>query len=110
MTDSVEVAVFMKSAGTSSSVVNGLLIGGAIVNLILSSSLSLLWGMVNTLQLIVHMPLINIGIPGNASYFLQILITIANFEILPSEYLLGKIFNFDGEVEPYNSRFETMGY
>ena len=36
------------------------------VNIILSSSMQLLWSMVNTLQVIVHLPLLNIRFPQNA--------------------------------------------
>ena len=37
------------------------------INAVLNLGISFLWTMMNTLQIIVHMPLININFPANAS-------------------------------------------
>jgi len=36
------------------------------VNLILSASMNMLWSMMNSLQIIVHLPLMNLSYPSNA--------------------------------------------
>jgi hypothetical protein len=43
-----------------------LVVASLVVNLLMSSSLQFLWGMLNSLQLIVHVPLFNLYLPANA--------------------------------------------
>jgi hypothetical protein len=64
--------------------------GNFAANLILSGSLSLLWGMINALQIIAHLPLLMVMMPANASNFYTFIINIANFNIVPTE----KITNY----------------
>ena len=45
----------------------------------------MLWGLVNVLQLIIHMPLVNVNFPINAQFFYGILIQIATFDLIPSD-------------------------
>ena len=65
-----------------------------LVNLLLSASLNQLWSMLNGLQIFVHMPLMDVRFPANANTFIVFLVNIANFDIIPTDYLFGKIFNF----------------
>jgi hypothetical protein len=53
--------------------------------------MQLLWGMMNTLQVIVHMPMLNILFPANAEYFLTFLVDIVTFNIIPTEKIIDKI-------------------
>mmetsp|Transcript_12386 Transcript_12386/g.19281 ORF Transcript_12386/g.19281 Transcript_12386/m.19281 type:complete len:218 (+) Transcript_12386:3359-4012(+) len=53
-----------------------------IANAFLSGSLSLVLGMVNSLQLIVHLPMLNVAIPANAMLVFKALIPIVTFDIL----------------------------
>ena len=50
---------------------------------VLSFSLSYLWGMINCLQMIVYMPLFSIVIPANLAMVMDLLITIATFDVIP---------------------------
>jgi len=56
------------------------------------------------------MPLVNISFPGNTAKFMSIIAAIANFEILPSDTMLGWFFDFDKSLGFYNVRFNQMGY
>ena len=60
-----------------------LTLGSAAINVILSASLSLLWTIINVMQLLVILPLIDVNYPANALIFNQIFISIASFEIIP---------------------------
>jgi len=60
----------------------------------LSSSLSLVWGMINVLQLLVHLPLLQEDVPSNTLFFFQLLFNMTNFNVIPFENLEGKIFDF----------------
>jgi hypothetical protein len=48
---------------------NTIVIGTFVTNLLLSASLSLLWGMINTMQIIGNMPNFNLFIPANVESF-----------------------------------------
>ena len=71
----------------------------------------MLWGMINVMQIIVHMPLMNVFFPENATFFYSLIINISSFDIIPSSWLeaiKSKFFNFSKE-EPADS-FTKMGY
>lgn len=59
--------------------------GNFALNLVMASSLQLLWGMINVLQIIIYMPLFNIAFPANAQFFYALIVDIANFDIFPME-------------------------
>lgn len=58
---------------------------GFIINLILAASLNLVWSMLNTLQIIVYIPLIDIRFPQNAFVFSIVLMGLANFDFVPHD-------------------------
>jgi len=61
------------------------------VNIALSGSLQLLWGMVNTLQIIVHMPLVEVAMPQNALLLSSFLNSLASFDVLPTDFITDKL-------------------
>ena len=56
-----------------------------VINVILASSLSLLWGLINSLQLKTHFPLANIRYPLNAAIWYSILYEVATFDIVSTD-------------------------
>ena len=58
-----------------------------VVNIVLASSLSLLWGLINALQLKTHFPLANIRFPNNAATWYGILYELATFDIVSTDEL-----------------------
>ena len=61
------------------------------INGVLNLSISLLWTMMNTLQIIVHIPLVSIRFPENAKLLSLVLFKIANFDVLPHSWLTKSI-------------------
>jgi hypothetical protein len=55
--------MLMSSGPSTSGAMSTMMYGNLAVNLIMSASLQMLWGMINVLQLIVKMPLMNIVFP-----------------------------------------------
>ena len=82
--------------------------GNFLINLLMAASLSQLWSMLNGLQLAVHLPLFNLNFPANANYFIEFVINVATFDLVPPELIL-MIFKFP-ESEAYSSGFDTTGY
>jgi len=64
--------------------------------------------MINVMQLIVHMPLLNINFPTNAVTFYNFIIDVSSFDIIPTDWIRSKLFNFT-ETEN-DSQFSSMGY
>ena len=47
-------------------------------------SMSILWGLINSLQIIAHIPLLNVKMPANASILYELVYTLANFKLFSS--------------------------
>ena len=53
----------LASEGPAKSTVNTMMYGNLAVNIVLSASLQMLWGMINVMQLIVKFPILNVTFP-----------------------------------------------
>ena len=60
--------------------------------MVMQASLSQIWSMINTMQLIVLMPLFKVNIPANADMLFKKIMEIAAFELVdlndPINYML----------------------
>ena len=65
------------------------MIGSFVFNLAMSSSLGALWEAINSIQIISHLTDFNAYVPANSDAFHKALISIADFEVLPSNLILG---------------------
>ena len=111
MFESQEAAIaalnMSNSFSTSSKAISS---GNAVFNILMQSSLSQLWGLINSLQMVVLLPLMdNVRLPANAMTFTQILIQIATFEVVPTDEINSQISYFP-EEEPYSLNFSMCGY
>ena len=62
---------------------SSILMGGSFaINVVLAGSLSLLWGLFNSLQLVTHFPLCNVKFPDNAITYFMMIFEIANFDLV----------------------------
>ena len=67
-------------------------------------SMSLMWGLINSLQIIANIPLLNVVMPANASIIYKVIYRIANFQnplVIPvQQWLVDRIpdTNFDKEA------------
>lgn len=90
------------SAGASQGTMNSVVIGNLAVNLVMSASLQYLWGMINVMQLIVHMSQFNVQFPSNALFFYNLITSISNFDIVPQS-VKDKLLSFgkalDGDAD-----------
>jgi len=61
--------------------------------------------------MILYMILLKLSFPKCVKVFYSILIPLVNLDILPTEYITDKIFNFNIEEEkPYNDPLEELGF
>ena len=81
-----------------------------IASLVLQASLSQLWSMLNSLQLIVFMPMLrNLKFPGNAMMLNEVIISVATFDLIPTDLLDEQLYYFP-EEDPYSLNFAQVGY
>ena len=73
-----------KKAGAA---LSGSVAVNVILSLVLGFSLKQLWLLMNTLQIITHMPLLNFTFPSNFILFTDTLKSISNMDILPDNYM-----------------------
>ena len=55
----------------------------------------MLWGLLNAIQIITHLPLYTIMFPGNAELLFKLIIYIAQFDIIPVEPIYDLFLQFD---------------
>jgi hypothetical protein len=72
-------------------------------------------GMIRSLQMILHLPMMLIIIPGNVSMMFEILIPFVMFDILESDYSIDLVLNFDEPkqaelAELVFDQIENLGY
>ena len=83
--DPAEAEEIASAMTTATNTANTFATGNIVVNIILGSSLKLLWGMVNTLQFVVFFTDLNVLIPANAIIALEFFRTIALGEFIDDE-------------------------
>jgi len=66
--------------------------------------------MVNTQQLVVLMPLWNIRLPANAAMFFGFIMTIASFDLLPTDTFYNEYFPNMAPTTAINSNFQAIGF
>jgi len=83
----------LSAAANSTSVAVGGLAAVTIgLNVFFAGSMQLLWGLVNTLQILTHLPLFSVTFPSTTLFLYSIIIDIANFEIYDSRKLMNHVF------------------
>jgi hypothetical protein len=75
----------LRSADPIKKGVSTMMYGNMAINIVMSASLQMLWGMVNVMQLIVKFPIMNITFPSNAGIFYALINDVANFDIIPTD-------------------------
>ena len=55
------------------------------LNIVLSSSLALLWGLLNSLQIVAHFKLLKVVFPSNVEIYFEVLYEISNISIIPRD-------------------------
>lgn len=83
-----------------------------LINIAFSASLNQLWSMINTQQIIVLIPLFKVQVPLNATQFLNLIMTVAAFDIIPTDDLYASLFGLTEIEAPdaLNSNFDTVGF
>eukprot|EP00347_Sterkiella_histriomuscorum_P019917 403339812 len=86
-----------------------------ILQFFLSAALSIIWGALNNMQLITHLPLFQINFTSNFRYFVLFLIDISNLNLIPTPDFLTENLQFNQEDtvdEDYQleDMYKLLGY
>ena len=93
----------IESLAVTSTVVAGSVAGSsAIINTLISGSLASLWGMINSMQILVHMRIFNVQFPANANLVTKNIIMVATFDIpyVEVDFLLSPIGQLSDDDAP----------
>ena len=92
---SAESLGFVQNAKTADGGMKLMVIFNFGMSFFMAFSLNFLWSMINSLQMIVYLPLLNITFPANANTIFKILISVATFDVVPFSDEISKfMFNF----------------
>ena len=103
----------MEKAGSiASSSMNYMLYGNLGLQIFMSVSMQLLWGMVNTLQLVIHMNMLSVMIPANVQFFLSFVVNIVNFKIVPTKDIINSLLGLKDKMKKsdVSPEFQQTGY
>ena len=69
-------------------------------------------GSIKNIQVIVHLPLLNVVIPANAMIFFSVVFEIISFDPLDVEDWIADIFEIENNLGPnyISPNFELLGY
>lgn len=82
-----------------------------LIALFLSVSIALLWGLINTLQIIIHMNMFAVITPPNVQLFYTYVITIVNMKLAPIDIIFEEWFNIQRKNSIATSpEFASTGY
>ena len=79
-----------------------------LINLVLSGAMSHMVGWINSLQLIIHLPMLMTLIPANVASFFSLILPIVQFDLIPPEWSYELVLNFDDDLnEEFLEKFDT---
>ena len=115
MPDTEFTRLLLEIVEVGKDVTNALVLSNWALNYLMQSSISFVWGLINSLQILSYFPLINLAMPANAHLFFQIIVHIANFEIVDQIDDVVDIFEDEtGLIEDkefiLSDSFEDFGY
>ena len=101
-----------KAGSAASSSMNYMLYGNLGLQIFMSVSMQLLWGMVNTLQLVIHMNMLSVMIPANVQFFLSFVVNIVNFKIVPTKDIINSLLGLKDKMKKSDvyPEFQQTGY
>lgn len=87
------------SAEASQDMMKAILMGTFAMNIIMTGAMTYMTGMIRSLQLILHLPIFSVIIPGNVSMMFSLMVPVVMYDILDSSYTSELVFTFDFEAE-----------
>ena len=74
-----------------------LLVVTFLINQVMSGAMKFIIPFINSLQMTIHLPIMNVIVPGNVNGFFSYLQPIVTFDVFDSDYTTELVLNFDEE-------------
>jgi len=87
-----------------SAAIQALTVGNAVFSALAQTSLSHMWAFINSLQLVLHLPMNNVSFPESTTNFITPLIKVVTFDLTSILELVGldfEVFSFT-ETDPFS--------
>ena len=102
-----QVQALTVTAETTGAIVQGYTLFSIILHPIIMMSLSMLWSMINGVQILAYFMLLNLSIPANVLIVKETLYEVANFDMLPLDLVTDALDSVMGEYD--NNRNVSLG-
>ena len=88
-----------------------LIVAHLLMSIFMRRSMILVWCVVNSLQVLIHVPLMNLYFPGSCFLIYSEMIKVVNFDFLPSELIFSHLIKLIEPALLYSmpDRFERFG-
>jgi hypothetical protein len=80
------------------------------MNIMLHGSMVYILGMLRSLQMIIHLPMLRIIVPANVSMFFSIIIPVVMFDIIAPEYSTELVLDFEEDDQVEFNQMADLGY
>jgi len=94
-----DAAALTAAADAIKDVMQSLAFANVGINIFMATSLQLIWKMLASLQLIVHLPMLAVQFPANARMILSLIVDLANFKIVNVDWLLETVLGLSTKVK-----------
>ena len=78
VSDSTAMSVISNISDSASDTTKISLVFSVISNLVMSGPMDFIWGLVNSLQIVTHYPLVNVMMPSNAYNLFKVIVEISD--------------------------------
>lgn len=89
------------------------LFGNYIIHIVFSGAMHFLWGLIHCLQIVAHYSMLDINMPSNAHHIFSIIMSIAQFNIVPLEKAMADVeveIGIQNDSYVHSDNFEDFGY
>ena len=83
--------------------------GNLAFNILVSGSLTMIWSMIEGLQIVNHLPLFSVKSPGNVNFFNKFVMELTGFNFVDTEDLTEYLLYFP-EMDAMSVNFQNAGY
>lgn len=98
MPDSDTTRNMVSTSESANDFLTYMLVGSILLNFAFPSAMVYMMMMIRTLQIMLHLPLINVILPGQVTEMFAIMISLVMFDLIESSDTTEKVFEFDNDT------------
>lgn len=75
------------------------MIGTFLLNFVFAVAFTFMVQWIHSMQMIIHLPMMRIPVPSNASSYFQTIVPVITFDVMPSDYTTELFLEFDSHSQ-----------